>query len=55
LLEAITPGVKYIQVLLILIRNLISRGAKYNAQTGTLIANNLAAYNSGVMVCGQSS
>lgn len=31
-----------------------SGGQNINAQTGTLIANNLAAYNSGVIVCGHA-
>jgi len=35
----------------LLTNNLITTG-NINAQTGTLIANNLAAYNSGVIVCG---
>lgn len=35
----------------LLTNNLITTG-NINAQTGTLVANNLAAYNSGVIVCG---
>lgn len=31
-----------------------SGGQNINAQTGTLIANNLAAYNSGVIICGNA-
>lgn len=34
--------------------DLNSGGQNINAQTGTLIANNLAAYNSGVIVCGHA-
>ena len=34
--------------------DLTSSGKNINAQTGTLIANNLAAYNSGVIVCGNA-
>lgn len=37
----------------LLTNNLITTG-NINAQTGTLIANNLAAYNSGVIVCGHA-